>query len=228
MKYPVSAALATLSLVGCGVGHLKDYEPKQRAYEPPTECSTEVGALEPGQLWTTRSRDYFRDFRAYQICDILRVDIIEQSRAIADARTEVGADGEIRLGADVMNQLRINGPIGTDPDRLFQMTDRLVSERTGTTERGGDVRFSISATVKKVLPNGNLFIEGETAVLVNSEENHFYVSGVARPADVLADNSIVSNRLADAHVEFTGRGIIAESQEPGWLARIWNWILNPL
>lgn len=213
---------------GCGVGHVGDYEPKLRDYQPPADCLAEEAALEPGQLYTARAKDFYRDIRAYQICDILRVDIVEQSRAINDARTEVASNGELRLGADFMNQLRISGPVGIDPQRLVDISDRLGSERIGSTERAGDVSFSISATVKKVLPNGNLFVEGETAVLVNSEENHFYVSGVARPEDVRADNSVMSSRLADAHVEFTGRGVIAESQEPGWLARIWNWILNPL
>ena len=213
---------------GCGVGHLKSYTPKQRTYEPPAECVSTSSASEPGQLYTSLSRDFYRDIRAYQICDILRVDIVERSSATNNARTEIDSDGSMRLGADAFNQLRVVGPSGVDPERLLDIASRLRSERLGSTAREGDVRFSMSATVKKLLANGNLFIEGETAILVNSEENHFYVSGVARPEDVGADNSILSSRLADAHIEFTGRGIIAEGQEPGWLARIWNWILNPL
>lgn len=217
-----------LVLSGCGVGHIKDYTPKRREYEPPTECDRDLGPLEPGQLWTTRSKNLFRDIRAYQICDILRVDIVERSSATNNAETRVGSDGALNFGADALSQLRVRGPAGVDPERLLEVTSRLRSERAGETSREGDVTFSISATVKKVLTNGNLFLEGETVVLVNSEENHFYVSGVARPEDVLADNSIRSSRLADAHIEFTGRGVIAESQEPGWLARLWNWIINPL
>lgn len=212
----------------CGVGHVKEYTPKQRAYSAPAQCAADLGPLEPGQLWTSRAKNLFRDIRAYQVCDILRVDIVERSSATNKAETRVDSDGSLLFGADALGQLRVRGPAGVDPERLLDVTSRLRSERAGGTTRGGDVRFSISATVKKVLSNGNLFVEGETVVLVNSEENHFYVSGVARPEDVIADNSILSSRLADAHIEFTGRGVIAESQEPGWLARIWNWLLNPL
>ncbi len=217
-----------LLLAGCGVGHVKDYTPKQRAYEPPAPCLADGAPLEPGQLWSPRAKNLFRDIRAYQVCDILRVDIVERSSATNNAQTRVDSDGSLTFGADVLNQLKVRGPMGADPSRLLDITNRLRSDRAGNTRRGGDVSFSISATVKQVLGNGNLFVEGETVVLVNSEENHFYVSGVARPEDVLADNSIRSSRLADAHIEFTGRGVIAESQEPGWLARIWNWVLNPL
>lgn len=215
-------------LGACGVGHIADYTPKSRAYQAPSECVADLGPLEPGQLWTTRSKSLFRDIRAYQMCDLVRVDIVERSNATQGAETTIQNDGSLVFGADVMGQLLVRGPMGIDPQRLLDITNRVSSERAGGTTREGDVTFSISGTVKQVLPNGNLFIEGEKVVLVNSEENHFYVSGVARPEDVTADNAIASTRLADAHIEFTGRGVVAESQEPGWLARIWNWILSPL
>lgn len=227
MKRALALSVPIL-VVGCGVGHVKSYTPKRRAYEPPAPCERDLGPLEPGQMWTPRSVSLFRDIRAYQVCDILRVDIVERSSATNNAETRVDSEGGLTFGADALGQLRVRGPVGVDPERLLEMTNRLRSERAGGTTREGDVTFSISATVKKVLSNGNLFLEGETVVLVNSEENHFYVSGVARPEDVTADNAIRSSRLADAHIEFTGRGVIAESQEPGWLARIWNWIINPI
>lgn len=220
--------LIVLPFVGCGVGHVAEYTPKQRSYEPPAACAQDLGPLEPGQVWTPRSKNLFRDIRAYQVCDILRVDIVERSSATNNAETRVDSDGGLTFGADALGQLRVRGPFGVDPTRLLEVTNNLRSLRSGGTTREGDVTFSISATVKQVMGNGNLFLEGETVVLVNSEENHFYVSGVARPEDVMSDNSVRSNRLADAHIEFTGRGVIAESQEPGWLSRIWNWILNPL
>ena len=67
--------------------------------------------------------------------------------------------------------------------------------------------------------NSNLFIEGHRVILVNDEEHHFYVSGLARPLDILEDNSIDSSRIADLQMEFTGRGVITEKQHPGWLQR---------
>ena len=227
IQVALSLTLAA-GLFGCGVGHVKDYDPKQREYEAPAECLQEVGPLEPGQLYTSRSRSLFRDIRAYQICDIVRVLIQENSSATNGADTRLQSDGSLVMGGDVAGQLRVGGTAGLDPSRLLEVSNALSSIRQGGTTRSGDVNFTISATIKKVLPNQNLFLEGETVILVNSEENHFYVSGVARPEDVQPDNSILSSRLADAHIEFTGRGIIAEGQEPGWLARIWNWILSPM
>lgn len=227
-RLPVVATAALLSGSACGVGHVADYTPKQRNYEPPADCLEDPGPLEPGQLYTERSKSLFRDIRAYQVCDIVMIDIVEQSNATNAANTRIESDGSLTLGADAAGQLKVSGIAGLDPAKLLDVQNALRTERDGGTTRRGEVSFTISGTVKKVLPNGNLFIEGETVVLVNSEENHFYVSGVARPEDIDAANSVRSSRLADAHIEFTGRGVIAEGQEPGWLARIWNWVLSPL
>lgn len=229
MKFRICLlAAGAASLSACGVGHVKEYTPKQRAYEAPSECLDDTAPLEAGQLYTSRSKSLFRDIRAYQICDIVVVRIREQSSATNAADTQLDSSGNLVFGADSAGQLKVSGVAGLDPEELLYLKNTLGVRRSGGTSREGAVEFTISATVKKVLPNGNLFLEGETVVLVNSEENHFYVSGVARPEDVTADNSVLSSRLADAHIEFTGRGIIAEGQEPGWLARIWNWILSPV
>jgi flagellar L-ring protein precursor FlgH len=92
---------------------------------------------------------------------------------------------------------------------------------TGRTER---LTATVPATVKKVLPNGNLFIEGHRVVLVNSEEQHFYISGVVRPIDIDQDNSVKSSMVAEAEIEFTGRGVLTDNQKQGFLQKMLGWI----
>ncbi|MEL6187544.1 MAG: hypothetical protein AAFU79_23235, partial [Myxococcota bacterium] len=67
MKHQKLTLVGLGLLCGCGVGHVGDYDPKQRAYEPPADCVAEEQALEPGQLYTPRAKDFYRDIRAYQI-----------------------------------------------------------------------------------------------------------------------------------------------------------------
>jgi flagellar L-ring protein FlgH len=47
-----------------------------------------------------------------------------------------------------------------------------------------------------------------------------------RSADIERDNSIDSSLIADARVEFTGRGDINDQVERGWLTKILD-TLNP-
>ena len=80
--------------------------------------------------------------------------------------------------------------------------------------------------MKKDLPNGDLFVEGTKVVMINHEEYHLYISGVVRPADIDDTNSVASSSIADAQVEFTGRGDIADQNDRGWLKKILDTI-NP-
>jgi flagellar L-ring protein precursor FlgH len=80
--------------------------------------------------------------------------------------------------------------------------------------------------VREAMPNGDLFIEGTKVVMINNEEYHLYISGLIRPADVGPDNAVASSRVADAQIEFTGRGDIADQVNRGWLTKLLDW-LNP-
>ncbi len=60
--------------------------------------------------------------------------------------------------------------------------------------------------------------------MINEEESHLYISGVVRPSDIQADNSVSSNLIADAQVEYTGRGPVADKQRPGWFTRFFDWV----
>jgi len=96
----------------------------------------------------------------------------------------------------------------------------------GKTQRAGTLNATIGVKVKQELPNGDLFVEGTKVVMINYEEQHLYISGVIRPPDIAPDNSVDSSLIADARVEFTGRGDIDDQVERGWLTKILD-AVNP-
>jgi len=40
-----------------------------------------------------------------------------------------------------------------------------------------------------------------------------------RPRDILLDNTVLSDLIAEARIEFTGAGVLADKQGPGWGTR---------
>ena len=58
----------------------------------------------------------------------------------------------------------------------------------------------------------------------NNEVQTLYIEGRARPQDIGANNSILSNRLADAKISYTGDGLLADKQRPGVLTRFLSWL----
>ena len=85
---------------------------------------------------------------------------------------------------------------------------------------------SVTVTVVEQLPNGNLFVQGEKWLTLNQGKEFVRVSGIVRPVDILADNSVSSEKVANARIEYAGKGALADANRMGWLARFFNspWI----
>ena len=102
----------------------------------------------------------------------------------------------------------------------MQLASQTEFSGKGGTERASRLRASITVRVKQVMPNGDLYVEGNKALHVNDERLHLYISGVIRWQDIETDNSVGSSRLADAEVEFVGEGVLSDNQRQGWLVRL--------
>ena len=81
---------------------------------------------------------------------------------------------------------------------------------------------SISVTVVDVLPNQNLVIRGEKWLTLNHGDEYIRLTGIIRSADVSPDNEILSTRIANARIQYSGTGSFARSQEKGWLAKFFS------
>ncbi|MBE2252151.1 MAG: flagellar basal body L-ring protein FlgH [Myxococcus sp.] len=221
------AALALLALSACSVPHIDAYVPRQRNYDVVTPKSATAEADNSGGLWRPDAKNaaLYSDYRAFREQDLVVVRVEEMADARRSADTRLNRDSEMTLALQAF--LRAAGTtVNAGPQLDGTVSAKTGSDfnadgRTGRTER---LTATVPAIVKKVLPNGNLFIEGHRVVLVNSEEQHFYISGVVRPIDITQDNSVRSSYVADAEIEFTGRGVLSDNQKPGLLTRFFNWI----
>jgi flagellar L-ring protein precursor FlgH len=50
---------------------------------------------------------------------------------------------------------------------------------------------------------------------------------VVRVIDVQVDNSVTSDRIADARISYSGQGVIDDANKQGWLARFFASPLIP-
>lgn len=219
--------LAAILFWSCSVPHIDAYVPKQRAYEVVASKNAAAEADSGGGLWRPDARNaaLYSDYRAFREQDLVVVRVEEMADARRSADTSLNRDSEIQLALSAF--LKAAGTTAFATPQLDATAgaksgvDFTADGRTARTER---LTATVPAIVKKVLPNGNLFIEGHRVVLVNSEEQHFYISGVVRPIDITQDNSVRSSYVADAEIEFTGRGVISDNQKPGLLTRFFNWV----
>jgi flagellar L-ring protein precursor FlgH len=59
---------------------------------------------------------------------------------------------------------------------------------------------------------------------MNTETQNITISGMVRPQDVTAANTVLSSQIADAEVQMEGDGLLAEAQRPGVLYRLLDWL----
>lgn len=195
---------------------------KERKYK---EAKYETG-LEPvtsGSLWPENGRGLFADFRAYRVGDLVTIRIDESSNAAGDANTSTNRESNEQMGLPnffgLTTALQSAYP-ALDPEKLIEWMSKSNFRGQGETSRDTHVVGSIAVRVKRVLPNGDLFVEGTKVILINDEEVHIYVSGSIRAEDIDSGNSVASSAIADAQIEFSGRGVLSENQKQGWFARL--------
>ena len=218
------AAAAVALFAGCGPAHVGEYTPKHREYKLPSESKNEDQPLSPGSLWRDNrpASLLFTDARALRANDLVVIKIEE----VADARRSANTD----LNRESSSDAKIEAFLGLidklNKSNKLSITGSSTSafKGEGKTDRSEYLTATVPAQVSKVLANGNLFVEGHRVILVNAEEQHFYISGVVRPIDIDQDNSVKSSMVADAQIEFVGRGVLTDNQKQGWLSRFLGWI----
>jgi flagellar L-ring protein FlgH len=217
--------------LGCEPPHIGDYAPKQRDYEPGKYAASDPSfAPSPGSLFSDAQRGYFEDLRSSRVGDIVLIEIDEQADASGDSSTELAREGSLDMGIGnvfgLLTAVKAAMP-ALDPSHMLSFFNESDFSGRGNTSRKGELRGRIAVRISKQMPNGDLFLEGTKVIMINNEEYHLYVSGLVRSVDIASDNSVASSRIADAEVEFTGRGDIADQQRKGLLGRALDKV-NPL
>ena len=229
MKSCWFAMLLLTGLVSSGcVQHISPYKPKQRLYASSWSLQDQPEYENgKGSIYHPLSAGtyLFADQRAMRVGDIVTIRIKEEANAKRGAQTDLGRKSSMNLELDnFFGTLKLAALEGLSQGELVKALFESEFEGEGATSRTEHLEATVPATVKKVLPNGNLFIEGHRVILVNNEEHHFYISGVIRPVDIEGDNSVASAFVADAEIEFTGRGVISDKMNPGWLNRAMDYV----
>lgn len=153
------------------------------------------------------------DHKAFRIGDIVTVQVIENASATANADT-----GSRRTNA-----------IGANLSRVHSETVRIGLEANGEfdgggrTARAGRLLAQLSVTVREILPNGDLRVEGEQLLTINDEQQRIHLEGRARPQDVTDGNVVLSTRLADTRITYIGQGDLADRQRPAWWRKVLDW-----
>lgn len=193
---------------------------KDPAYRPMTMPMprTETAPNEANSLWRAGSRAFFKDQRAAQVGDIVTVVVsMSNSAQLNNVTTLTRTSGEqagIPDFAGLTSRLGLTSII--DPSKLVSLSSANNNTGNGQIQRNEAVALRLAGVVTQVLPNGNLVVVARQEFVVNSELRELRVTGVIRPQDIASDNTVLHDRMAEARIEYGGRGEVTDLQTTRW------------
>ncbi len=190
----------------------------------------------PGSLWLPGAKQFFQDERAHRVGDLLTVDInISDQAKVQDTTSQnrnttenanlanfFGAEAAPASGVSGLGHIFKN----VNPAKLVNLGSQNGFVGSASTDRQDTVSTTIAAMVTQVLANGNLVIYGNQEVRVNNEVRDLTISGIVRPEDITANDTVNQNQIAEERISYGGRGQLTEMQQPPYGDQLWN-ILFP-
>ncbi|MDB6022596.1 MAG: flgH [Pedosphaera sp.] len=184
-----------------------------------------LGRLQADSLWKdAHSQPMCADKKAHRVGDILTIVVQENNgatRANNTATTKKNSvDAAITsfLYSPAASGLLTKG--GSLPALKYAADTEFAGG--GTINNSETITAQIAVRVMDVLPNGNMVIEGNLHTAFSGEKQDAVVRGTVRPDDVQANNTLFSYNIADASIQFLGKGTISDNQRKGWFTRIWD------
>ena len=162
----------------------------------------------------------YSDSKAHRVGDIISVILSENTQAQKNAKTELKKENNntldpiIGLGGDPLTYKNDSIQFGYNQNGNFKGDSK--------SNQSNSLNGNISVHVLQVLPNGNLMIRGEKWLTLNNGDEYIRLTGVIRSKDIGSNNTILSSKVANARIQYSGTGTFADVQEQGWLSQFFS------
>ena len=193
--------------------------------EPLEEVQTDATKTNSeGSLWPGEQHSLYADHKARTTGDMVTITIAEKASASKEASTDSGRASS--LSASIPNLLGLEKSAAVTQNPNLDIANLITAgfadtfKGAGKTVRKEDLVASLTTQVIQVYPNGNLKIRGGKEVQVNDETQVIYLTGIVRPVDIMANNTIDSSHVLNARISYTGKGTVSDKQSPGWMTRV--------
>lgn len=210
----LGAALLCLLATGCAL------VPREPLVQLPTTARAEQRQIvrATGSIYQSSyaGNPLFEDRRPRNVGDILTIVISENVNASKNSGTNTSRAGDASLAFDSVPRA-LGGLFGASQNAAIEGGNNL--KASGNSSAANTFSGTITVTVLEVLANGNLVVSGEKQMAINQGAEFIRFSGVVNPRTITGENAVPSTQVADARIEYFGKGVIDEAQNMGWLQR---------
>lgn len=225
---PLLLAVSALAVLS-GAPALAKKPPKPSGFEPtlpaPLPATLPASAPEPaaqasGGIFNV-SLGYaplHGGTRAAHVGDAVTILLVESTTAAKTVSSKSQKGG----GAAIVPPTK--GPLSFLKADALNASSSSTFNGQGNASQTSSLASTLAVTIAEVRPNGTALVRGEKKMLVSQGDEWIRFSGIVRLADIDEDNQIASTRVADAQIEYTGKGAIMRSGRQGWLGQFFNMI----
>lgn len=195
--------------------------PNDPYYAPITAELPRQKIAEDGSIFQAdMANSLYSDVKARRVGDIITVSLEENTSATKSAGTTTSKESAL----DVNPIIGLGGNAVNIGSQSIQLGVDSSNEFTGdaSANQSNNLSGDISVTVMKVFPNQNLLVRGEKWLTLNNGNEYIRLTGVVRPADISPTNEIVSTKIANARIQYSGTGTFASAQKEGWLTKFFS------
>ncbi len=154
--------------------------------------------------------------RASQVGDIVTIILAERTNASKSNSAGINRAGDIGITPPT------TGPLSAIAPSDLNMSGTQSFKGKGNAAQSNTLSGEVSVTIATLYSNGTMLVRGEKLLTLNRGDERVQVSGIIRAADISADNRVLSSRVADAHILYTGKGEVARASQQGWLQRFFS------
>lgn len=194
--------------------------PNDPSYAPVVPSAAQIPPANSGGIYQPDySIGLFEDRKANRVGDIISVILSERTQSSKVADTEIKKENGVTFGAGTV--LGVTPSMGNYNMQTDVTQDRELKGEASS-DQSNSLSGSIAVTIAQILPNGLMVVRGEKWMTLNRGEEFIRIKGLIRPEDVQPDNTILSTRIADARISYSGTGDLADANTHGWGSRFFN------
>jgi flagellar L-ring protein precursor FlgH len=216
--------LLALAAAGCA-SHMP--APGDPRYAPvyPVTPRQEV-ALNTGSIYAnSMGVGLYEDQRARRVGDIITVVLEERTSSSKTSGTDLNKADQNDMGVTSLFGLIPNTRVpGSDSSMTLSSNTKNDRKFAGeaSANQGNQLQGYITVTVQDVLANGVLLVRGEKWLTLTQGDEYIRIEGLVRTSDISPDNTVMSNKLADARIAYGATGDFADVNSKGWLSRFFS------
>lgn len=210
--------LAIIALASASALQAQDAE---MAYEPalpypPPPPAANGGIFQPHTGYV----GLYEGTRAHRVGDLVTILLVESTVTSKSVRSKNDRSGSLSLIPPV------TGPFAFLSPSDLKAAGAASFSGSGSAGQTSTIATALAVTIVEVFPNGTALVQGDKDMLLSQGDEWVRFRGIIRLADVDAENTVMSSRVADASIEYSGKGALQRASRPGWLSRFFS-IISP-